>query len=63
MGCGAYACPPELVAREMKTILLDAEFKGWFKRVVFAVYSTPSNGGKNFAIFEQAFKDVKLNVQ
>ncbi|KAH6916403.1 hypothetical protein BKA70DRAFT_1419318 [Coprinopsis sp. MPI-PUGE-AT-0042] len=30
MGCGAYACPPKLVAEEMKSILLEKEFSGWF---------------------------------
>jgi hypothetical protein len=62
MGCGAYRCPPQLVADEMKAVLLDAEFKGWFKEVVFAVYSSASNGGSNFAVFEKAFKGAKLNV-
>jgi hypothetical protein len=58
MGCGAYLCPPGLVAGEMKAILLEPEFKGWFRRVAFAVYSKPDNGGGNFAIFEETFKDI-----
>jgi hypothetical protein len=62
MGCGAYRCPPALVAEEMKAVLLEPEFKGWFRDVVFAVYSTPGNGGGNFAVFERTFKDVMLNV-
>ncbi|THU97272.1 hypothetical protein K435DRAFT_965581 [Dendrothele bispora CBS 962.96] len=60
MGCGAYRCPPRAVAQEMKNILLDPEFKGWFKKVVFAVYSSPGNGAKNFAVFSEIFEDVKV---
>jgi hypothetical protein len=62
MGCGAYLCPPKHVAEEMKNILLEPEFHGWFQTVVFAIYSTPINGGRNFAVFEETFKGAKLNV-
>jgi hypothetical protein len=62
MGCGVYMCPPKLVSELMKRVLLELEFHGWFKEVVFAVYSTPSNGGVNFAVFEETFKGVKLNT-
>ncbi|KXN86704.1 hypothetical protein AN958_09695 [Leucoagaricus sp. SymC.cos] len=58
MGCGVYACPPKLVAQEMKTILLDQEFKNYFDRVVFAVYSKDGNG--NFEVFSRAFKGVEV---
>ncbi|KAJ3836139.1 hypothetical protein EV361DRAFT_796649 [Lentinula raphanica] len=58
MGCGAYMCPPLLVATEMRNILLEPEFKGHFTRVVFAVYSAPGNGARNFEVFEKVFKDV-----
>ncbi|KAJ7621056.1 hypothetical protein FB45DRAFT_1032322 [Roridomyces roridus] len=58
MGCGAYECPPELVAREMRDILREAEFEGWFKKVVFAVYSTAENGEGNFGIFRDVFGQV-----
>ncbi|KAI3598451.1 hypothetical protein WG66_000694 [Moniliophthora roreri] len=60
MGCGAYRCPPQMVAEEMKAILLDSEFKGWFRNVTFAVYSNPSNGPGNFEVFEKVFKGVKV---
>ncbi|KAK7037396.1 hypothetical protein VNI00_011146 [Paramarasmius palmivorus] len=56
MGCGAYACPPKVVAEEMKSILFDPEFKGWFRNVTFAIYSNPSNGPGNFEVFEKVFK-------
>ncbi|KAJ6460981.1 hypothetical protein C8R45DRAFT_1028847 [Mycena sanguinolenta] len=60
MGCGAYACPPRLVATQMRDILLEPEFRGWFKKVVFAIYSRPSNGPGNFEIFEDVFKGVQV---
>jgi len=61
MGCGAYQCPSRLVAEEMKAILLEPEFKGWFRKVVFAIYSTHTNGRGNFDIFKEVFAGVKLN--
>lgn len=61
MGCGAYRCPSRLVAEEMKAVLLDEEFKGWFRKVVFAVYSSQTNGRGNFDIFKEVFTDVVLN--
>lgn len=60
MGCGAYACPPRVVAEEMKSILLEEEFKGWFRQVVFAIYSTQSNGAGNFEVFQAALDGVEL---
>ena len=58
MDCGAYKCPPRLVVAEMKAILRDPEFKGWLRRVVFAVYSKEDIGESNFVIFGEAFKDI-----
>jgi uncharacterized protein (TIGR02452 family) len=55
MGCGAYGCPPTAVAREMKKALEMLEFKGWFERVVFAVYAAGPSGQKNFDVFQQVF--------
>lgn len=60
MGCGAYACPPQLVAEEMKSALLDAEFKGWFRKVVFAIYSKVGNGYGNFDVFRNVFHEVEV---
>lgn len=61
MGCGAYLCPPELVASEMKAALLDDEFRGWFRKVVFAVYSKGGIGIRNFDIFNIAFSGESIN--
>lgn len=63
MGCGAYGCPPTLVAQIMRDILLEPEFSGWFKRVAFACYSKSPYERKptNFVTFTEAFQDVTLN--
>ncbi|KAJ3711267.1 hypothetical protein DFJ43DRAFT_1161806 [Lentinula guzmanii] len=60
MGCGAYLCPPLLVATEMRDILLEPEFKGRFTKVVFAIYSAPGNGARNFEVFEKVFRGVEI---
>ena len=62
MGCGAYSCPAPAVAREMKNILLEEEFKGRWKEVVFAVLSKEVDywGKGNFGVFNAALKDVKV---
>ena len=46
------------VAEEMRAILLEPEFKGWFREIVFAVYVT--HGNPNFDIFTEIFKDVEV---
>jgi uncharacterized protein (TIGR02452 family) len=55
LGCGAYRCPPELVAREMKGVLMEEEFRGWFEKVVFAVYGKGPTGERNFGVFREVF--------
>ncbi|KAG7097574.1 hypothetical protein E1B28_004911 [Marasmius oreades] len=60
IGCGAYGCPPQQVAKEMMSILLEKEFNGWFRNVTFAVYSHPDNGYGNYDVFKTAFKDVDV---
>ncbi|KAF9068145.1 hypothetical protein BDP27DRAFT_1448604 [Rhodocollybia butyracea] len=60
MGCGAYVCPPRAVAREMRDILLEPEFKGYFSKVVFAVYASPGEGERNFKIFGEVFSGVTV---
>ena len=63
MGCGAYGCPPDRVSQEMKTILKDDEFKGWFRLVTFAVFSKKEPGfvgSDNYDVFSKAFKNVEV---
>lgn len=55
MGCGAYGCPPGLVAREMRGVIGEGEFEGWFERIVFAVYARGRVGKENFEVFEREF--------
>lgn len=55
LGCGAYRCPPQLVAREMKQVLEEEEFRGWFERVVLAVYGTGPVGKRNLEVFQKVF--------
>lgn len=56
MGCGAYRCPPRLVAEQMKSILLESEFQGWFSQVVFAVYGRSGPAAANFQIFSKVMR-------
>ncbi|EGN95108.1 hypothetical protein SERLA73DRAFT_113884 [Serpula lacrymans var. lacrymans S7.3] len=60
LGCGAYRCPPRLVAEEMKAILLEPEFRGWFRHIVFAVYSSNRNGPGNFGVFKDALDGIDV---
>ena len=55
LGCGAYRCPPGLVAREMKGVVQEEEFRGWFERVVFAVYGKGPTGERNLRVFREVF--------
>ncbi|KAF2822075.1 hypothetical protein CC86DRAFT_373269 [Ophiobolus disseminans] len=55
MGCGAYGCPPKLVAREMKGALELEEFDGWFEDVAFAVYAAGPSGERNLESFQEVF--------
>jgi hypothetical protein len=56
MGCGVYHCPPRQVAEEMKAILFEEEFVGWFKEVVFAVYPAGRTGEINYRTFKEVFE-------
>ncbi|CAD0082693.1 unnamed protein product [Aureobasidium vineae] len=55
LGCGAYGCPPGLVAKEMKEVLEEEEFRGWFEKVVFAVYAKGPVGKRNLEVFREVF--------
>lgn len=59
LGCGVYGCPPKLIASEMKNVLLDAEFRGYFERVVFAVFDK-TDSQKKFEAFKDAFAGVEI---
>jgi len=55
MGCGAYGCPPRAVAKEMKGVLGEEEFEGWFESVDFAVYAKGPVGMRNLEAFREVF--------
>lgn len=56
MGCGTYGCPPRQVAEEMRAILFEEEFVGWFKEVNFAINSARRTGPTNYDIFKDIFE-------
>ena len=59
MGCGAYGCPPRDVAEEMKAVLFDEEFSGWFKEVIFAIYPAGRTGQRNYDVFKEVFEALE----
>lgn len=56
MGCGAYGCPPQVVAEEMKKGIEMDEFKGWFEEVPFAVFAAGPSGVRNYNVFRKVFQ-------
>ena len=45
----------------MKAIITEPEFRGWFRQVVFAVYSRAGAVGEtNFGIFRDVFEGVSV---
>lgn len=55
-GCGVYGCPQRVVAEEMRHVLLEDEFGGWFDRVWVA--RRASNG--DFGPFGEIMDNVLL---
>lgn len=56
-GCGAFKNPPEKVSALFKQVMLEKEFKGAFKNIVFAIIND-HNGKDNFEVFDKKFKNV-----
>ncbi|MCI0381633.1 MAG: TIGR02452 family protein [Chlamydiae bacterium] len=58
-GCGSFKNPPETVAKLYKEII-DAQFKGAFKKIVFAILDDSNKGEHNptgnLKPFEECFK-------
>jgi len=61
MGCDTYDCPPRHITDEMKGILFDEEFVGWFKEVVFAIYPAGQTWKTSYDVFKDVFKASVLN--
>lgn len=59
MGCGAYGCPPPVVAREMKRALASEEFNGWFDCTIFAIFAAGPIGQRNLEVFRTIFAREK----
>jgi uncharacterized protein (TIGR02452 family) len=58
MGCGAYGCPPQAVAREMRTVLEEKEWMGWFERVWWAVVDPLGEG--NAGVFGEVCSGIQI---
>lgn len=57
-GCGSHACPAELVAKEMRCALLEREFNGWFREVVFAIREAKNQG--NLKVFRDVLDGIVI---
>ena len=57
-GCGAFANPPDLVARACAEVLKSEEFRGCFGTIVFAILEARAQDGGNVAAFEGALRGL-----
>ena len=53
LGCGAFCTPPAQMARLFHEVLVEKEFEGRFKKIVFAIIDSPSSN--NFQPFKKEF--------
>lgn len=51
-GCGAYHCPPDIMAKIFKIVLDDPMFKNQFEEICFAILDYQ---GKNYKSFSKMF--------
>lgn len=51
-GCGAYRCPPDIIAKIFKIVLESPEFKNQFEEICFAILDYQ---GANYKAFSQQF--------
>ncbi len=58
-GCGAFKNDPKVVSKLFKEVLKESEFKGQFRKVVFAVIDDQNSNG-NLATFQKAFKKFAM---
>lgn len=59
LGCGAFHNPAPEVARAYKEVLDEAEWRGVFDDIVFAVLDV--QGESNYKIFKEMLEDRALN--
>ena len=56
-GCGAFANPPDMVAKIFAEVLASDEFRGAFSTVVFAILEFQGSDAGNVAAFARACGD------
>ena len=57
-GCGAFANPPEIVAKAFKKVIFDRDYRKHFNTIVFAIIDNKYTN--NFEIFNSILKDPQL---
>jgi len=62
-GCGAFANPPNHMAKLFKEVFLESEFLGTFKYIVFSIYEDGNsrkehNPNGNVLPFFEVFNDI-----
>jgi uncharacterized protein (TIGR02452 family) len=57
-GCGAFMNPPNIVAGLFKAVLEEAEFKGRFEGICFAVIERGGSG--NFSVFKEVLDGLEV---
>ena len=62
LGCGAFGNPKTEVVRCWKEVFMEAEFKGWWESVVFAVMEDGGrkDGMGNFGVFWRGLHGVMV---
>lgn len=56
-GCGAFMNPPEMVARAFRRVLVEKEYRRYFRRVIFAIKGgSPEN--PNFQAFSRVLDEM-----
>jgi uncharacterized protein (TIGR02452 family) len=53
IGCGAFGTPPEVISEIYAELFNEAEFKGRFKRVIFAILNKSAVDAHNVEVFTQ----------
>lgn len=55
-GCGAFGNPPEHMAQLFKQVFEEAEFKGLFREIHFAIIEDHNSKGRNFNAFKEGLQ-------
>ena len=60
LGCGAYRHPNLEVVDIFAKTLGEVEFRGWFEKVLFAVFDEDTSSTSNFNVFKKRLEGLKL---